>query len=326
MRLPGHLQIIDNSQSPLDLRPVVAAIMEAENWILERIPPDKKIVLIAGEVHNDYMHSFLWQALLKAHALQRAQNSDLSFALGYERPKNYTFEKSAMAGEKTFSPNTQGYKVERVRKYEDLRDLAAKENISMSSNDISVIPKPRLVKYKIFGKTVLNETVIMSYINQDDPFSKSIVEKYRPDLLGKEVLRSSPVPRILDPKKEFFERDGIELSNCAIVVNAIAHMQETNVRIYIQQCGQYHATGFRTAGSKAYAKSLSRKFQEAGCHVLPILPVENLRGFYGELNLDSRCRLDEFMMVTGNRALYDEFIDYDAAKQIASFGSKMNFA
>ena len=297
-RLPKHLHVVDFRARPLDLRPVVAAIMEAENWILERIPPDQKIVLLAGELHSNLTHSFLWQALIEAHATQQKEKPDRTFALGYEMPHDFFFKNGVedKVREKNLLRALMDTPV--TETIESIFKMCAHHGVSCSFNDISHYPE--------FSSWPSRSNVV----DQGDPFTKSIVEKYRPDLLGSRIFRSTTL-------ENFSSSDGMELSNRAIVDNAIAHIERTNARLYIQQCGRAHAVG-SSEHECNFQTSLMARFEEAGFHVLPLLTsAEKDRNRSEFLHYTAKPRQAEFMRITG----LQEFTQFmmlreDAKRQI----------
>ena len=78
---------------PRDLRPIVQAIMEAENWILERMPADQKLAVFLVEEHSFTTHIALHQAVIAAHLQAKkhpaGQKAGRDFAYGYEAPHDH---------------------------------------------------------------------------------------------------------------------------------------------------------------------------------------------------------------------------------------------
>lgn len=235
----GHL---DCQENPYDLRPMVRRIMEAESFVLDRLPSDVPLVIIIGEHHESQGHALLQKAVLMAHAALRGKSEAGNFAFGYEAAHDYAFKYS---GETPHDPN--GCMAIDLRRrfhsglaraaHQDLLDYCVDARISVSFNDVAVD----------HGK-----------INYRDPFSRSIVKDYNPALLHK-----TPPDRAEDYR-------GLAISNLCMVEKAIRHIERTQARVYIQQCGQSHVFG-DVGEQHTLQDSLSIRFLESGFEILPVI-------------------------------------------------------
>lgn len=224
---------------PRDLRPIVQEIMAAENWLLDRLLPGQKLVILLSETHTKTFHVALQQAVIGAHINALQKDATRNFAYGYELPHDY------LSGEKlirSFLSIYHGTQAEKQTKR--LFRFCLKNGVSIQFNDLSDVD----------GLT----------LNQRDQFTRDLVEKYEPDYLGKRICRVS--------KYEDFSL-GLKLSNLAMVERATAHMEDSDAQIYLQNCGRGHALGDEQE-QHFYEDSLASAFREAGFEVLTVFPSE----------------------------------------------------
>ena len=235
----GHL---DCQENPYDLRPMVRQIMEAENWLLDRLPPDRPLVIIMGEHHDSQGHKLLQKAVLMAHEEMSGQSKAGKFAFGYENYHDYVHR---FTGKRIDDPNgCEAVKTHRTyfmgdihKAKQDLLDYCVDKNISVGFNDVSCTGQK---------------------IDYTDPFTREIVSKHYPELLKK------------TPPDRSSNRRGHAISNLCIVEKALEHMQRTQARVYIQQCGQAHVFGCKELGYPI-EESLSKRFKERGAEILPVI-------------------------------------------------------
>lgn len=259
---PGPGRTVDCSAAPCNLRPALDAIMEAENWILERMPEDRRLVIVFGEGHSYQTHQFLQQALLLRHKEQAQANPERSFAYGYEFEKKFwkrcprdsqiqtAFE---ILGQTLGLEQNQDHPevyLNVFQKLEDTHDLKSaksliafcqKEGISVSFNDAT-------------SKTNLESMHIIM------------------DLEDEQVRRIVASHDNINNRGEIYAigQRGMYVRNIAIAENAMEHIAQTNAKIYIQHCGQGHAHGAPDKGLP-YEQSLCAQFRKQDVEVLSVM-------------------------------------------------------
>lgn len=221
---------------PFDLRPVVKAIMDAENMILDRIPPDQKLVILMGEDHSCQTHTLLLQALLQAHK-QAAHPT----ALGLEGSHNIDWLNEPLPPDD--SETTSGAALLRFCKTQkvDVRfnDLARGEKLSPDG-------------------TTFQQTAIL---DRGDEMTENIIFRHA-------SLSYDDLPIHCESLL------GIALRNIGIVENAISHNKKSDARIYVQHCGRGHVFGSRSDGHP-YKASLTSLFHRHGFAVLAVCSYDD---------------------------------------------------
>ena len=235
----GHL---DCQENPYDLRPMVRRIMEAESFILDRLPRDVPLVIIIGEHHESQGHALLQKAVLIAHAALRGKSEAGNFAFGYEAAHDYAhkFSGSPIAdphGSQAINLRRRFHAGSARKAHQDLLDYCVDAKISVSFNDVSCD----------HGR-----------IDYRDPLSRAIVKEYNPTLLQK-----TPPERGADYR-------GLAISNLCMAEKAMHHIERTQARVYIQQCGQSHVFGDINERYR-FEESLSIRFLERGAEILPVI-------------------------------------------------------
>ena len=229
-----HQVTIDVEDNRLDLRPIVQAIMAAENWILDRIPEDQKLVVILGEDHSLMWHTALQQAVISAHLAAAERRKGRNFAFGYELPHN-----NAVSAASDDNPDwaDEGNK--------NLFRFCLEQGVNLQFNDVS--------HYQDGYDLVFD---------QQDAFTRDIIAKHAPESLDQKLYR-------LTANHNYSA--GLKLSNIAMVAKAGEHMQRTDARIYLQDCGYSHALGDYDF-KHSYDDSLAAFFKRAGFAVLTVFP------------------------------------------------------
>ncbi len=257
--VPAPPSVVDCREKPYDLRPALNAIMAAENWILERIPPEQKLVIVIGENHIAQSHALLQSTLLKQHSQKMRAKNAPKFAYGMEYPSNFLQEYNKYTQAFGYPTDIERFHKEsnlngsmdhlkamlnfiKMESAKNILELCLKEKIPTGFNDIAIARS-----YFNYG--------IMDPIDQTDSLTKNLVQEHYPHLAGKNI------GRVEDP--------GINLRNLAMVENAMAHMEQTDSKVYIQHCGAHHIAGFDRI-EETYTYSLTKLFQERGVAVLPV--------------------------------------------------------
>ena len=235
----GHL---DCQENPYDLRPMVRRIMEAESSILDRLPPDRQLVIIMGEHHGAQGHMLLQKAVFMAHEKLRGESDAGNFAVGAEYSHDYI---ARYTGKEIDDPH--GHEAIEVRRHyymgcayaahKDVLDYCVDKKISVSFNDAAC----------------RNEI-----IDYNEPFTREIVRRYSPGMLER-----GPVNRGGDPR-------GIAISNLCMVEKSIEHINRTQARVYLHTCGQAHVLGASDT-NYPFEESLSARFLERGFEILPVI-------------------------------------------------------
>lgn len=258
-----------NAPSWYDMRPVVKAIMELENWVLRDLPADKPLVVLVSEEHFTLSHKMLLHALLIAHFEQAVTSPDKSFAFGYELPHDF-FGRYRDPANQTFSPVDLLHSLPNRLLFTDsmskMFQYCVDNKIPVRFNDIARAEGP----------------LRTPILDQTDPFTRELVTYAAPELLGKDIFRDPGDSR--SARQNYM---GFKLSDVAMFLKATAHMQETGCKIYIQHCGAGHIFGVDQLGGYQY--SLTARFREGGYTVLPVVPsYEHLRKY-----LPRRVRRDQ---------------------------------
>ncbi len=272
--LPEDLDHVELWQNPYDLRTVVKTVMAAQNWLLDRMPADQKLALVFGERHNSPSQKIMQTAIVQRMHEQALNNSGLGFAVGVEGPTNTRANSAGYLRKISAEPvhahlftlpvediingnDPDGKKVLTMQnifnKAEDLQqigqifsDLIVAKGISYAHTDIAWEHRDKHL-----------------FIDQKDPAAWNLVERFKPHLLGTDIARHG---RNCE--------NGMMLSNQAMAENGIAHMKRTNSRLYFSGCGLTHVFG---AGEQyPYSESLSAAFENRGCAVLAITPLDDL--------------------------------------------------
>ena len=225
---------VDVEDNRLDLRPIVRAIMTAENWILDRIPEDQKLVVILGENHSLMWHTALQQAVISAHLAAAERREGRNFAFGYELPHNGVV---IATSDDNLKWTDEGNK--------NLFRFCVEQGVNLQFNDASHYQD----EYDLV-------------FDQQDAFTRDIIAKHAPKSLDKKFYRQA--------ENHSFSA-GLRLSNMVIAAKASEHMERTGARVYLQDCGLSHALGNRDI-KHPYDDSLAAFFKRAGFAVLTVFP------------------------------------------------------
>jgi len=249
-----HVSLHDS----FNLRPAIETIMAAENWILDRIPEDQKLVILFGEFHEKFLHHIIQQGVLVSHIQQRKRHPNLSFSFGVELPHDeyakVTIEEDpdgtlAWAGLKNHfqkALNATHYAMAGVH------DYCLQQGISVGFNDIAMVEKDGQL-----------------YIDETHPDARAIVEQ----AISGSLAIKRPIPRISDSNHED-NGVGLHLSNISMAQKIMSHLERTGSRIYLQSCGASHVFGSASSGA-FYQRSLSALLVAQGVQVLPVLLSSN---------------------------------------------------
>ena len=273
--------IVDCSANQLDLRPAVDEIMSAVNWILDRIPEDVPLVILAGEDHWRSIHVVLQQVVL-AECLK----SKIPVALGFELAHDYADRLVESGKIISFDAFNFSKEVKNYAAYQSyptklaplahkaLLSFCLRNGISTSFNDLSV--KGSGSSWKI---------------NLEDDFTRAMFAEAFGSELNEDV----------SPTKS----NGINLRNRAIVSNAMSHIKRARSRLYVQATGSAHVFGYEDFGWP-YDESLCKKFFEEGCAVLPVLPESSAEFSGFSFPPDASEALQQSIIIKGLRADYFE--------------------
>ena len=246
---------IDCTANPHDLRPAIAAVMAAESALLQKLEPEQRLVVLLGEFHEFQAHKVLQKALLMEHVSQAKTHPDRSFAMGYEGAHNFKMEVADINDEDPDGRIAMDLfcsgKIDVSERNGscEVFDYCRKQNISVAFNDVAVAFNAHEV----------------ALLDQNDPFTGGLVKRHRPHLAGKKIYRESLPWASSDV-------NGMALSNLAMVENAMAHMERTKAKIYIQLCGSNHIAGDKD-DRIPFKDSLSAQFEARGFTILPVMPT-----------------------------------------------------
>lgn len=253
------------SEEPFNIRPILDAIMNAQNWILDRLPADQKLVILLPEDHDTHIQMLLQQAIIRMLADQRDKDPKRSYAFGYETAHNKFFK------------NRKSYTVA-----DDQRTIDLLTRVTLADHEEALIPLKALFTTCRDTKTSLGLNDVATKrpaegskrlvdIDQSNPLTRDLIEKHAPQYLGIDIPRATQFWDAGVPLAE-----GMRLSNLMMVENALRHVERTNSRIYVQHAGIAHVMGFKKklfdyGESYKYDDSLAALFQARGFSVLPVI-------------------------------------------------------
>lgn len=256
---------VDGRES-FDLRPVVAAIMKAENWILDRLAPGQKLFLIMGELHNNHMDLLLQQAVLHAHLRQAGKKKDRTFSLGLEFPRNFLFERT---GKQDADPDgihgmnaviANPARIAAPEAQSAVLRTCLENGISVSFNDVAY-------------------DLDTGHLRLDHPYTEDLIRRY------KHLLHGTPPDAINRGRSSV----GPSFSNLAMMEGNIAHAKTKESKIQILHTGKLHVAG-STHHNWWYSTSLSKLFLDSGHAILPIMNNYENCGYY--LSPEARGMMD----------------------------------
>lgn len=262
---------MNHDGNPFNLRPIVAAVMDMENWLLDRLPPGQKLVILYGEHHNQMRHSFLQHALYAAHIEQAQKNPQRSFGIGFEINHKFANTAKDPDGQITLKEyqaeqllqfnNAKTHKTPMQQKILGYTQGQISSFQMLSSNRVSLNYNDIAAKYDKDGYV----------IDQEDLPTYNLIKKVRPHLLNQEIARAG-----LPKSQRFTEfQDGIALSNYFMVDRSIEHMERAQKQIYMLVCGMTHTFGVQSevAGMRSYEfkDSLAGIFEQKSIPTLTLL-------------------------------------------------------
>lgn len=263
------------SKNEYDITSGVGAIMEAENWLLERLPTSVPIVILMGETHDILSHTAVQQKTLEHHLANAQIDPSLRFSVGLEQPHDHLknmphvqtwpeWVNAILRNQTPDDPNGARVLNGLLKKPFDpsfnqtsLIKYCLEHRISTKLNDLS--------REYIHGIVEGKERVFM-LLNEWDKQTKRL---YRANGGSRDVLKRVVTSEI-----------AVTARNMGIVENALAHLNATQARIYIQQCGLAHVLGSKPINRDGkehkytYQKSLHALFREAGCAVIAVVPAK----------------------------------------------------
>ncbi len=222
---------IDAIDNPYDLRPVINAIMNTQNVLMDTIPDDQPIVIIMGERHDHPINSLLQEGVLKALLKQREQNDKIKFSFGLEWASNETVFLSTR--DNYFFP------------------ASAALFAFCDAHDIPLAFSDAVRAYKKASGD--NTFEIDEVLKKDDPLNAKLIHDNFPAWEGDSLI----------------SREGMAIRNMAMVENATRLIRETKSKIYVQHCGQNHAIGSIKNPYKESLRNLFEKQGCATITVMP---------------------------------------------------------
>jgi hypothetical protein len=129
------------------------------------------------------------------------------------------------------------------------------------------------------------------------------------------------MPELRGQKISTVSAEGVRLRNHTIVERAMAHMQETDAAIYIQDCGKAHLFGERNKGC-LYEHSLGALFAEYCVDVLPVF-IGSRGGRPNNFPDDAGNSLSKAVAVEGlhNPLFHKRFDDYSMQGEMSFLGN-----
>ncbi len=225
---------------PDDLRPALAAL-ERETAVRAARSP---LVVLMAEDHTVPVHKLLRQGLMA-----RLLKTSSPFAYGMERAHDML----AYLMEKSFDQTVP-------------KDLCAQiEAVDHNGHRLARVFRAALMPEHtpLTGKNLLAFCLENGIsIRANDAAKIRIDNKW---YLDSPQNQNIPVE----------SREGVARRNQVIVERALAHMKESAVNIYVQDCGMGHLLGHQSdKGIWPYAESLSALFAQAGVNVLPVYTAD----------------------------------------------------
>lgn len=242
-------------QDPLDIRQALEGILSTKNWILERLPEDKPLIIIFAEYHDKPSNIALQQAFIE----QASEQS--SIAVGFERPPSEL--KKAIARERL------------TRKFEDTFPSIYNNDFLTTGNRNDRLSQ-RLAKAHIYAPISTGALLNMCF-EKKLPISFNDLEKTKRFLVpsnGSYFLSTFSRKNhylmnmnSMSIKEKFFTTTrspiGMSLRNQAIAYNAINHLQQTEAKVYIQRIGMAHI-------DNSNAANITKQFQNSGYPTLTV--------------------------------------------------------
>lgn len=226
---------IDCSANPMDLRPAVNEIMNAANWLLERLPADKPLVILAGEEHDRPTHASLKLALLRRFLTEK-----FSICVGLECDYNLPEVREKQALVAAYAPLSHGL----------FQEAAYISSVPVSANDLPKNPNEILKPEDPFTKSILSRIVD----ENGNKVGKIVVEQYS---------------HVLHARADF----GVFLRNVGIATKVTQEIKKHKPKIYIQECGSGHIIPYDPNNEQeSLASLLSEKF--AVLNVCPKLSTD----------------------------------------------------
>jgi hypothetical protein len=243
----------------LDLRPAVDGIMDRFNAAAANLKEGQKLVILMGECHDMPTHIFLQQLLMK----NLLEQSKTKFAFGYEFPHNRMArilrKNLKMNIPKEFDSKLQSHDPDGKMLLQLFKKYLENDNAPHSNKNLFSFLLAQKISTR-FNDTARLYTSEGVYIDRNDPQTKKI--------LGNHLYFNQQ-------RIDFQSSKGVALRNQMMVQNALQHMQDARVNVYIQQCGSSHLLGIKKQDFpySPFEESLSALFAQAGAVVLSVFPT-----------------------------------------------------
>ncbi len=234
-------RIIDCSRDPFNIRPAYQAIMHTQNWILDRLPADKKLVIIMGESHNLTLNALLLQASIRELHKQQKANPDRSVAVSIELPSNFSEMKRGVKPSDDQSRmranvdsfQRDGFFIWGYDGHSACLEFCMRANIPISFHDVTMTPRIEIIAAS--------------------PESERVINSYPVNVTGQRVNSKS--------------RDHMAVRNMVCVEHVVAQTEASGARIVVVSAGAAHIGGYNKF---PYKESLTALFMNRGFSVLPV--------------------------------------------------------
>lgn len=232
---------IDCSADPLNIRPPFQTILNAQNWILDRLPEDKPLVIIMGEAHGYTLNALLEQAVIRGLHQQQSRHPERSLAVSIECPSNFSEIKhystpkddQSRRQDNVESFKRDGFFIAGYDGCKEILEFCEEANIPTGFHDITMTSEKRIIAASSESRRAINS--------------------YHINITG----------QIVDTES----RDHMAVRNLVGVENSISLMRTTGAKTLVVIAGAAHVVGYKNF---PYKESLTALFLEKGFAVLPV--------------------------------------------------------
>ncbi|PZQ48642.1 MAG: hypothetical protein DI551_01350 [Micavibrio aeruginosavorus] len=253
-------------ENPYDLRPAADAIMDILHTKMQRVAPEKPIVLLMGENHAAPAHILLQKLILSRLLDEEYENPTQTFAYGLELPNE--------VNQNTLK-NIYGLTLAESRKL-----LGSEEGLGVQCAFLHT-------KYSAETTATRDDVKLFLYYNKiacgfHDLDSRDIQIKdgdqaYVSVVLNNSNARSSRYINELYAKHgrsqiNSIDNIGLHIRNRAIVDDVLETLEKNKKKLYVLSCGALHVFG--SSNQFSYRFSLSALFAKAGIETVSVIPAK----------------------------------------------------
>lgn len=261
--------VVNCKPNPYDLRPAVAAILEAIDARRKTLAKGQKIVVLMGEEHATSSH-----ILLQLFLIDALRKRGERFTVSIEQPHNlWKYNKALPDAGYIFDPAAA---------------CALSKFLAFYAADVCPVSHRKFYQYLLNNKNLVvfsdaarKESAGKRFLDQADPITRLFIQRHASNQETSSQKEISTGPN----------SPGTKIRNHMIVDLTLGHANRHEADLVIFCGGSNHILGydfpgFPELGKEPYSTSLTSLFKQVCALPIPVMPESYLIGFQSSIGLE----------------------------------------